>query len=396
VIPLSTNEARKLVLVSQGIHQNDELGSGYQALVKTIERLSYVQIDTLSVVERAHHHTCWNRVKKYQPSMLNLALEQRDIFEYWSHAAAYLPMRDYRFSLPRKQAYLDGDQHWYDTDVKQMRYVKDRITCEGAMRAKDFSQTLQSIGHAWGGHKPAKMALEQLFMQGEVMVTKREGFQKVFDLTERVLPSGIDQSMPSDTEYYDHLIYGFLRANGLGTAREISYLRKGLASPIQHRCLELVEDQQLIELNVKGRHYFALATFTDALKRKLSRRKVKILSPFDNLLIQRPRMRDLFDFDYQIECYVPALKRQYGYFVLPILCGQKFIGRLDAKIDRKTKTMKVITLFLETKQYADYLPELKKTLRSFLQFNGGQRLFVDKVVMPKGGNDNKVTQDLSI
>ena len=355
---LSVTQARKLVLTSQGIHRESEFGRGRGGLVNAIESLGYIQIDTISVVERAHHHTSWNRVNNYSPALLDSALAHREIFEYWSHAAAYLPMRDYRFSLPRKQAFLKGDRHWYKKIPAQMAYVKDRIRAQGELQARDFDQQRHDSGHAWGGHKPAKMALELLFMQGELMVSRRNGFQKVFDLTERVLPEQVDQSMPSKQEYCDHLIMKFLNANGLGTSAEIAYL-----------------------LKVAGKHYFARSDFEIQLNKKLSRRNVKILSPFDNLLIQRQRMRDLFSFDYQIECYVPAKKRRYGYFVLPILCGQQFAGRMDAKIDRKSKLMTVSKLFFEAERHRDCQPELDKSLADFLRFNGGENLKIEQVLL---------------
>ncbi|MBL4673656.1 MAG: AlkZ family DNA glycosylase [Arenicella sp.] len=247
---LSLIQARKLVLVSQGIHRETEFGVGYTGVVNTIELLSYVQIDTISVVERAHHHALWSRLKKYSPMLLNQAVAERDVFEYWSHAAAYLPMRDFRFSLPRKHAYLNGEQHWYHKNPKQMQYVKDRIAAEGELRVKDFDQQRSQSDHAWGGHKPAKMALEQLFMQGELMVSRRDGFQKVFDLSERVIPDSVDTSMPTEAEHLDHLIMRFLSSNGLGSSAEIAYLRKGFKPLIQKRCEELIEERLIVELVV--------------------------------------------------------------------------------------------------------------------------------------------------
>ncbi len=369
------------MLASQKIHRENELGTGKHGLINAIEHLGYIQIDTISVVERAHHHTCWNRLKNYTPALLDQAVADRQVFEYWSHAAAYLPMRDYRFSLPRKQAFINGEKHWYKKDAKQMKYVYHRIKAEGALQASDFDQQRNTRDHAWGGLKPAKMALEQLFMQGELMISKRNGFQKVFDLTERVLPVNVERSMPSSVEYHDHLIETYLQANGIGTAAEIAYLRKGLGALIKQRCDELVEEKNLIVLDVGGKSYFALAGFEQVLLNKVSRRKVKILSPFDNLVIQRQRMRELFNFDYQIECYVPAKKRKHGYFVLPILGGQEFIGRMDAKIDRKTKLLTISKLFFESELYLDFKEELNVALARFLRFNQGQKFEIKNVVL---------------
>lgn len=376
---LSIKQARKLVLVSQRVHRENDFGGGSTGLLNAIEHLAYIQIDTISVVERAHHHTLWNRVKNYSPVLLSEALARQDVFEYWSHAAAYLPMRDYRFSLPRKQAYLNGDRHWFEKNAKQMGYVKDRIRAEGELGAKDFDQKRNNRNHAWGGLKPAKMALEQLFMQGEIMVSRRHNFQKVFDLTERVLPDYVDQTMPTELEFCDHLIFRFLTANGIGTPNEIAYLRRGAKPMISARCLTLLHEKRLIQLTVAGKAYYALPDFETTLAKRLSQQAVKILSPFDNLLIQRQRMRDLFQFDYQIECYVTARKRMYGYFVLPILRGQAFIGRMDAKIDRKTKLMTVHNLFFESQEDSEYKEQLEEALMPFLHFNQGNELRIDRI-----------------
>jgi len=218
------------------------------------------------------------------------------------------------------------------------------------------------------------------------MISRRDGFQKVFDLSERVIPDGVDTSMPTQTEYIDHLIMRYLSSNGLGSSAEIAYLRKGFKPLVQKRCKELIEERRVVELLVAGKRYFALADFAEILNKNISRRRVKILSPFDNLLIQRQRMRDLFEFDYQIECYVMANKRKYGYFVLPILAGQQFIGRMDAKIDRKTKRMMVSKLFLERGSLAEYqkeeqLQQLVLALKRFLKFNQGVTLVIEQVVI---------------
>lgn len=374
---LTIKEARKLVLASQGIHRESDFKTGKTGVAGAVEKLSYIQLDTISVIERAHHHTLWNRVKNYKPQQLDDALKDRALFEYWSHAAAYLPIVDYRYSLPRKQALANGETHWYEREPKEMAYVLDRIRAEGALQASDFAQE-RSVKGGWGEQKPAKRALEQLFMEGELMISGRQGFQKIFDLTERVLPNHIDSSTPSEQEFLDHLIQRYLGANGLGTPAEIAYLRKRMKPKVLTRCKELVSNGELIEITIGDLSYFALNNFETTLEKKLSRQKVKILSPFDNLLIQRQRMRDLFDFDYQIECYVPKDKRKHGYFVLPILQGQEFVGRLDAKIDRKTGILSILNLYIETKNTESMLHNLKPALQSFMEFNGGHTLKIEK------------------
>lgn len=374
---MSPAQARKIVLLSQKIHHSP--GRENKRVLEAIEQIGYIQIDSISVVQRAHHHTLWNRVKSYQPNDLQTLEAQKRVFEYWSHAAAYLPMRDFRFSLPRKQAIASGQKHWHEKDPKLAKFILQRITAEGPLQAKDFEhkRTLKNSG--WWDWKPAKKSLEQLFMEGELMVLKRQGFQKVYDLSERVLPVDIDTSMPSMAEYNQHLIKQYLCAQGLGTPAEMSYLLRGQKNAIERECVALLEEGKLIKVSVKQQQYYALPNVADLLKKTLNRNKVKILSPFDNLLIQRKRLLELFDYNYQIECYVPAKKRQYGYFSLPILWGQKFAGRVDMKVDRLTSILHVKNLHIETTKKAQFLLALQPTLRDFMLFNQADRIQLHKI-----------------
>ena len=212
---LSITEARKLVLLSQRIPPKKHAGKPVDASLSAIEQLGYVQIDTISVIQRTHHHTLWNRNPQYLSSHLETLMAEKKIFEYWSHAAAYLPMRDYRFSLPRKHAIKSGkDNHWYTRDEKLMKSVLKRIENEGPLMAKDFDTKVKRMGE-WQT-RPIKQALENLYMQGELMIPYRVNFHKVYDLSERVLPDNIDTSIPGPEEHARFLITRYLLANGLG------------------------------------------------------------------------------------------------------------------------------------------------------------------------------------
>jgi uncharacterized protein YcaQ len=377
-ISLSFDEARKIVLHSQGLPKKSS-NKGKNALLATIENMGYVQIDTISVVERAHHHSLYNRVAGYRPEQLVKLQQEKQIFEYWAHAAAYLPMCDYRFSLVRKRAIAAGDKHWHNRDGKLMASILKRIALEGPLQAKDFEQLAKSTNSGWWDWKPAKKALEQLFMEGELMVVARQGFQKVYDLTEKVLPADIDTRQPTQEEYFHFLIRRFLRANGLATAAEMAYLLKGVRAPLARVCHQLVEDNQLIQIELGQQQYFALPNVEDLLAKPLGRNNVSILSPFDNLVIQRKRIQALFDFDYQIECYVPAPKRNFGYFSLPLLWGRQFAGRMDAKIERSSGVFHVRHLHLETPNVEGFLAHFAEALRDFMAFNGAASLQLHKL-----------------
>ena len=159
-----------------------------------------MQIDTISVIERAHHHVFWTRCPKYKPSDLDSLLSSRKVFEYWSHAASYLPMKDYRYSLPLKKKFAKRKSSWFPRDPQLMRLVLKRIEKEGPLRSKDFKNSQQSKRSGWWEWKPTKKALERLFLEGKLEITRREGFQKVYDLPERVIPSSTDTSFPTKKE----------------------------------------------------------------------------------------------------------------------------------------------------------------------------------------------------
>lgn len=367
---ISNKEARHIILANQGLYDNF-FGEKKEGALKVIEHLGYVQIDTISIVERAHHHTIWTRVDDYNKNYLDELIEDKTVFEYWSHAAAYLPMRDYRFSLVRKNLFASGKNKWFQ-NKKVTKFVYDRIVAEGALQSKDFEEEKSRKG--WWDWKESKRALEQLFMEGKLMVAKRKGFQKVYDITERVLPVGVNTKMPADKEYGTYLILKTIRANGMAGKNEIGYLRGHTKTIVAKLLSEMEEAGMITSLRVEQVDEILYTTNAN-LERVASTKagkEVKILSPFDNCVIQRSRLKRFFDYEYTIECYVPEVKRKYGYFCLPVLYGDKFIGRIDCKADRREKTLVVRSFFYENriKETRKMKSDLNSALKKFGKFNG--------------------------
>ena len=366
---------REQILASQGLQR--PLAAGPEAVTQAVEQLGYVQIDTISVVARAHHHTLFNRVAGYRPTQLEAALDERSLFEYWAHAAAYLPMRDYRFALVRMREQRDkkrGPEH--AKDRRLMRTVLKRIESEGPLRSRDFeSKSAKTTG--WWDWKPTKRALEALFMQGDLMVSGRDGFQKRYDLRERVLPAGVDTSHPNTTDYANYLIDGQLRSHAVVSAQSITHLRKGrdLRTAVREQLEHRLASHQLECVDHAGVRWFLNpAAVTRTAPSSTRRRHAHILSPFDNLVIQRDRLRELFGFDYTLECYVPAPKRKHGYFTLPILCHGRFVARMDAKVHRKTQLFEIKQLHWEPpargQQVSDrVIRGVERALARFANFN---------------------------
>ena len=381
-IILTIEQVRLLALQNQGLI-GANFGKGEVGTLRAIEHLGYVQIDTLSVAARAHHHTLWTRLPDHKESFLHDLLEKdRTIFEYWSHAASYLPMCDYRFSLPRKRSYAEGKSHWFGQDKKMNKFVLDRIKAEGALQSKDFQFKRNSPGN-WYEWKPAKRALEQLFMEGKLMVLKRQGFQKVYDLAERVLPDSADTKMPTEKEYAEYIIKKAVQANGIVEEKEVSYLRKGLKEPINSALQRLLTNGELIKVEVEkdpGIFYITSDKQLQEIQKIKLKERIHILSPFDNMIIQRKRIKRVFDFDYVIECYLPEVKRKFGYFCLPVLYGDRFVARFDPKADRTSKVFYVKQMHFEKGFVSDesFNRAFAVQLKAYAAFTGCDTVVIDK------------------
>ena len=355
---LTISQARRLILNRQGLTKKDAFGRGINAVERAIKTLRYVQIDTISVVDRAHHHVLKTRVSNYQPKHLEQLLsEKRRIFEYWHHAAAYLPMEDYRFYLPIMRGFGASRK----VNKKVATEVLARIRAEGPLMSKDFEAPPGKKNSGWWDWKPAKLAMEHLFLSGQLMVAERKGFQKCFDLTERVLPAEVDTTLPDDQERARFYVLQILASQGVSRPQDIAYMRAIASRWEKYKILpgirgllkELKESGEVIEMNLAGQLYYALQQDVEALPARLPKPRIILLSPFDNLVINREKLSQLFNFDYQIECYVPEPKRKFGYFTLPILFGDKFIGRTDCKAHRAKNLLEIKNIWLEPKVKID-------------------------------------------
>jgi len=386
-VQLSLDQARRIAVHTQQLVPNSDM-DGKEATTAAVDRLGYVQIDTISVVARAHHHTLWSRVPTYRPSMLHdLVSGDRRVFEYRARVAAYLPMSDFRFYLPlMKRQRTDGRKwlsQWKAKYGALLDDVLERIRAEGALTSKDFVPPPGTRRGTWWDWKPSKQALEILFWQGHLMISERRNFQKVYDLTERVLPPGTDTSEPSRVELGRFHVLRALGSMGIAQGREIQdafYVadRSTVSEALESMCAS----REILEVRVKGleNSYFARPEALDRADQPVDE-VAHILSPFDNLTIQRDRLQRLFGFRYTLECYLPEAKRTYGYFVLPILWGGRMIGRMDAKADRSSKILAVKSLWFEPElqAYDRALPALADAAARFARFNGCTSIVVDRI-----------------
>ena len=367
-------QLRYLALLKQGL-LSQQFGTGLSGTLNAIENLAYVQIDTLSVVERAHHHVLWNRVTDYDSAHLNQLVKKQHIFEYWYHAAAYLPMCDYRYALPRMMSIRNDENRYYtNVDKRLMGEILARVRAEGALRARDIGKSNRNRG-GWWNLGQERRALDKLFMQGDLMICERNSMEKVYDLTERCLPQNIDLSMPTLREYAIYLLETTLRAHGVFTLKQLLHLRTGksLQDMMREVLSEYISSGVVSAISNIGRTTIyvdnkALELGEGTVK---TNAQIKILSPFDNLVIHRERLSLLFNFDYRIECYTAAAKRVFGYFCLPVLYGNTFIGRVDCRAHRAEQRFEVIKLHLENDELdqKQLLPLLRNELQRFADFN---------------------------
>ncbi|MFK8015347.1 MAG: winged helix-turn-helix domain-containing protein [Gammaproteobacteria bacterium] len=378
----SRRRLQRVALQRQGLSGARPFGRGLDATLSAVEHLGYVQIDTLAVVERAHHHTLWTRVPDYQPQMLHQLVYERRVFEYWSHAASYLPMRDYRFALPRMMAARRGELVYAKAQPKYLREVSARIRGDGPLKARDFEAKSKRKG-SWWNWKQTKRALEQLFTQGDLMISGRDGMEKIYDLAERVLPSATDTREPSLAELADYLVKTALRANGFTTLKQLAHLRPGraLRDALAASLAQQMEAETVVELAVEGMPtvYADQAAINATLPRTAA--TLRLLSPFDNAVIHRDRVEQLFAFNYRMECYLPKSKRQFGYFCLPILFRDQLIGQVDCKAHRTQQHFEMIHVHLNTAglEPDQWLPAFRHSVRRFAAFNHCTTIAATKV-----------------
>ena len=382
---LSPSEARRILLRAQGLDGTWTLREGREGAAQVVERLGYVQIDTIATIARAHHHVFWTRFPEYRPAMLwELLSGDRRVFEFWTHAAAYIPIHDFRFYLSPKSAFAKRPKtrQWLRENRVLVQQVRERVHAEGPLGSADFTDPGRKRG-PWWDWKPAKRALETLFRMGELMIAGRRNFHRLYDLTERVLPPEVDTSEPTPSELARFVVRRTLAARGVTDEKRAGWWlrdRKRIAAALH----ELTRSGEAVPVQIEGlegRAFHARASALDELPSSVPHPKaVHLLSPFDNLIIDRERTLDFFGFDYRLECYTPAPKRRYGYFTLPILWGDRLIGRLDPKADRKTGTFHIRNLVFES-EFQDFdalLPALADTLGAFAAFHGSEDIQVER------------------
>ncbi len=380
-ITLSLPQTRRIILHAAGLHRPAPFGKGREAVYKLIEHLGYIQVDTNYTVERAHHHAIFSRIPDYRVEWLDELQADGRVFEFFTSDSGYQPMHEFRFSLPVKEAFARRYKPPAQADANLMQKVLDRVAREGPLMVKDFENDRQEASSGWWDWRPAKLALERLYFGGSLMVTRTRDFQRIYDLPKNLVPDDVDSTMPTPEEFARHTILRVLRSLGVAGVKEMAWRARFVKGHIIREYIhQLVAGGEVCKVQLedrKGAPLYMLPAYRNK-KIQLSG-DAFILSPFDNLNVFRHRLKEFFDFDYQIECFVPGPKRKYGYFSLPVLIGDRFVARMDSKADRKQKTLLIHNLhFEDAKLTKPELGLLTDALRRFAAFNGCTDIVIKK------------------
>jgi uncharacterized protein len=376
---ITKSQARKIIIHAAGLSKPAQFGKGKEAVYKVIDRLGFIQIDTIYVVERAHHHIIASRVPDYKLDWLEQLQTDGRIFEFWTYAAGYLPMHDFRFSFPLKASFLERRKNVTQAEVNLMKKVLDRISREGPLMARDFENDRVTKSSGWWDWRPSKLALERLHLDGRLITIRRKDFQKVYDLPENVIPTDIDNTIPTAEEYARHVIKRALKVLGIASLKEIIFTTRYVKNSVKEELQRLVDAGEVCSVTVKDlkSSFYMLPTYITK-KINLSG-DAFILSPFDVLNVHRHRLKDFFDFDYQVECFVPAAKRKYGYFSLPVLIGDIFIARIDSKAERKEQILTIHNLHFEKhKLTKPMIAKVCRAIQTFAKFNQCKAIVIKK------------------
>ena len=408
--PLSA--VRALALHTQGLGESPRRRRRPSAddVYAEIERVGWVQIDTLQVVHRAQYLTLWSRLGCYDTGHLDRLLfdggssgpdNGRRLFEYWMHAACIVPLRHYRLAMPMMRRRAEGRSGWHRRWVRDaakarlLRQVVARVEAEGPLRPADIRTARKQPG-TWWNWDDAKIALEHLYDAGELAICDRVHFQRVYDLRDRVLPAWVDRCEPDYEAATRALLEISSKALGVCTAAQVAHYfhaKQADARPLVDR---LLAEGRLVAVTARLAdgadhelvvHRDNLELLQRAADGDLRPRRTTFLSPFDNLFWANGRDRQVWRFRQVLECYKPGPQREWGYFCLPILDRDRLVGRFDPKLERATGLLRLKKLYLEpgVRPSARLAAAVARALRDFMRFHGAADLAVEHSDPPEFG-----------
>ena len=376
VVPVRT--ARAIWIAAQGLDREAPFGAGPAAVAAAIRQLGYVQIDTINVIERSHHHILFSRIPAYRRADLAYAQsEAKTVLEYWTHALSYVPVEDLRFFSGTMKAHARDPAGWGGVVTpRALSKMLKRIREEGALAISDIKDDkLVDKSHLWASRKPSKRALEAGFYSGKLVISKREGMLKTYELTERHL--GIEKlPKPASKRDIDRYHLGrALRAQGIVSLDSVCFNATHAKPPVDKPAIAAliareVRAKRLVEVRIEGDDKTPYFVAPDGLDGPVPERGLThILSPFDPLVIQRRRAARILGYEHVFEAYMPKAKRRLGYFTLPVLHGDEIVAALDLKAERSTRELLIQAWhWVGTGNAAAHKPAIDAALDKFAAF----------------------------
>ncbi|OAF01785.1 cytoplasmic protein [Bradyrhizobium centrolobii] len=343
-LPLTTTQVRQIWLHAQRLDVRSPFGDGALAVADAIAHLGYVQIDTINVIERCHHHILYSRIPSYRRADLRHAQSvDKSVFEYWTHALSYVPTNDFRFFLPAMREHRRDGHKWYaSVTPADMRKVM-RLVRAGPLTIRDIEDdVLTEKEHLWQSRKPSKRALQLAFYTGVVTISERQGMLKTYELMARHFGWDKLPKPASTKDLTAYLLDRALRSQGVVSLDSVCHLDAPSKKAVARLIAARVRRGDLVSVAIDGagkQEHWAAPASLEANGEAISPDLVHILSPFDPLIIQRKRTNLIFGYNHLFEAYVPKPKRKFGYFALPVLVGDEIVAALDLKTDRQNKKL---------------------------------------------------------
>jgi len=336
---LTNPRARRIWLRAQRLDTSSPFGDGPEATRAAVEHLGYVQIDTINVIERSHHHILYARIPRYQRTDLQQAQTvDKTVFEYWTHALSYVPTRDMRIFLGAMRRNWQRRSTWFAAVKKEdLRKVLARIKTQGALTIRDIDDdVLVEKDHLWASRKPSKRALQLAFFKGLVTVSQRTGMLKTYELMRRHFGWESPPKPASEREVLTYLLDRALRSQGIVSLDSVCYLDAPRKPAIGRLIETRLRRKELVPIELGGAGKLEHWTRPETLDATVdpTEEMVRILSPFDPLIHQRQRLELFFGYEHRFEAYVPKAKRVFGYFALPVLVDDEIVAAIDLKTDR--------------------------------------------------------------
>ena len=346
VVSLTRSQARRIWLRAQRLDAPEPFGNGPAATPSAIAHLGYVQIDTINVVERCHHHILWTRIPTYRREHLHRAQTvDKTVFEYWTHALSYVSTKDIQYFLPEMTRYRHSPKSWFrSVQPAALRKVLRLIREQGPLSIRDIEDDiLVEKDHAWASRKPSKRALQLAFYRGLLTISERHGMLKKYELTNRHFGWAKRPKPASERQIVDYLLDRALRSQGIVSLDSICHLNARRKAAVRRVIGLRLARGQLVPVAIEGAEKVEHWAEPDAIGAAPhpTAQVAHILSPFDPLIIQRKRLHLFFDYEHQFEAYVPKHKRTFGYFAMPVLVGDRVAAVVDLKTDRQKQALLV-------------------------------------------------------